>query len=177
MSRPSPAAKNAPSPPDPKVLEMMDPGPEHQQLAKLAGTWDVSCIFWMKPDEPATETMGVEVMRSIFDGRYLVGEFSASIHGKPFMGHSILGYNRVTKQHLSTWYDNMGTGITVLSGPSEDGGKTVTYAGDMVCPQYGQVSLRQIETFRSDDLFTRVMYQIKDGNERKSMELTYTRRK
>ena len=96
--------------------------------------------------------------------------------GQPFQGHSLNGYDRGAKQYISVWYDSMGTGVTRLAGTSSDGGRTITYGGETVCPQDGLVQLRQIETHLSDDRFTLVAYQSKDGKERKTMELTYLRR-
>jgi hypothetical protein len=172
-----PAAEERPPGFDPKVMELMKPGPEHQQLAKLAGTWDVSCRMWMKPDAPALESKAVAVATTLFDGRFVQSEFKGAFMGQPFTGVSTMGYDRPAKHYASTWCDSMGTGITYLTGTSSDGGKTITYLGDMVCPEDGKSSLiRQVETHQSDDRFTLVMYQTKDGKESKTMELAYTRR-
>lgn len=170
------AADQQPTGLDPKIMEAMKPGPEHQQVAKLAGTWDVACRFWMTPDAPPTETRGVNIFRTVFDGRFVEGEFTATLMGQPFTGRSVAGYDRGAKHYVSTWYDSMGTGINRLTGPSSDGGKTITYTGDMVCPKDGKVQVREVETHQSDDRFTIVMYQTKDGKEQKTMELAYTRR-
>src|SRR4051812_25261959 len=32
-----------------KAMAKMQPGPEHQELAKQVGTWDVAATFWMDP--------------------------------------------------------------------------------------------------------------------------------
>jgi hypothetical protein len=162
--------------PDGKTAAPAKPGPEHQQLAARAGVWDVACSFWMKPDDPVTETKGAMTFASIFDGKYSLGEFTATVMGKPFIGHSIDGFNAVTKQWESIWYDTMGTSITLLSGPSSNNGKTVTYSGSTTCPINGHVQLRHIETHQSDDQFSVLAYQIKEGKERKVMEFHYTRR-
>ncbi len=151
-------------------------GPEHRQLAARAGVWDVACSFWMKPDEPVAETKGAMTYAVIFDGKYLQGEFTATMMGKPFIGHSIDGFDPVAKQYQSIWYDTMGTSIVSLSGPSVDHGKTVTYAGEMTCPINGHVQLRHVETHQSNDQFSVLAYQVKDGKERKTMEFHYARR-
>lgn len=165
--------KNAP---DPKVMELMKPGPEHQQLAKLAGTWNLTCKFWMAPDAPPMETQGTMTIKAVFDGRFVAGEFTSTMHGQPFNGRSLNGYDRSAKEYVSIWYDSMGTGATRLSGQSSDGGRTITYAGEMTCPIQGHVQLKQVETHQSDDRFTLIGYQTKDGKEQKTMELVYTRK-
>ncbi len=163
--------------PDPKAMELMKPGPENQQITKRSGTWGAVCRFWMNPDDQLIETTGTLVLRTILDGRFLEGEFHSTIKNQPFTGRSVSGYNRVSKRFLYTWYDSMGTGIICLQGHSGADGMTVTYSGDMDCPINGHVRLRQVETCQSEDHFTHVMFQTKDGKETKTMEVTYTRRK
>jgi hypothetical protein len=162
--------------PDVKTAAQLKPGPEHQQLATRAGVWDVACSFWMKPDDPVTESKGAATFKSIFDGKYIQGEFTATMMGKAFVGHSIDGYNAVTKQYQSVWYDTNGTSITSLSGPSSNNGKTVSYSGETTCAINGHVQLRHVETHQSNDQYSVLAYQIKDGKERKVMEFHYTRR-
>jgi hypothetical protein len=163
--------------PDPKTANLMNPGPEHQELEKLAGAWDVACKLWTKPDEPVTETKGTMTYSSIFNGKYIQGDFTATMMGQPFTGHSIDGYNSVTKQYESIWYDTMGSSITFLSGTSTDKGNTVVYSGEMTCATDGHVQLRHVKTNRSNDQFSLLAYKIKDGKERKVMEFQYTRRR
>lgn len=162
---------------DPKVMEAMQPGPEHQQLAKLVGTWNVACSMWMKPDAEATQSKGTCVFRHILDRRFVQGDFSGSFMDKPFNGLAIIGYDRAAKRYVSTWCDSMATSFVCLKGTSSDNGRTITYAGDMVCPQQGPTTVRQVETHDSDSRFSLVMYQTPEGGkESKSMELVYTRR-
>jgi hypothetical protein len=171
----TPSAKKSAGP-DAKTAALLKPGPEHQQLATRAGVWDVAYSFWMKPDEPPTETKGAMTFASIFDGKYIQGEFTATMAGKPFVGHSVDGYNAVTKQYESIWYDTMSASIIFLSGPSSNQGKTVTYSGEKTCPTEGHVQLRHVQTHQSNDQYSVLAYQIKDGKERKVMEFHYTRR-
>ena len=163
---------------DPALLELMRPGPEHAQLGKLAGTWDVDCTMWMMEGQDPVESTGRAVFTPVFDGRFVQCEFTGSFMGQPFHGRSTLGYDRAAKRYFSTWHDNMATGFVYLSGTSSDGGKTITYTGESVCPRMGPMSVRQEERHEADDRFTLVMYQKakSGGQERKSMELVYTRR-
>jgi hypothetical protein len=163
---------------DPKVLESMQPGPEHQRLATLAGAWDVTCSLWMSPEAPAMQSRGSATYRVILDGRFVQADFTGSFQGKPFTGLSLLGYDKAAKRHISTWCDSMATNFVCLSGTSTDDGRTITYRGEMICPQLGRTEMRQVETREQDDRFTIVMYQTPEGRgEFKSMELTYQRRR
>lgn len=163
---------------DPKIMEAMRPGPEHQRLAQLAGSWDVDCAMWMSPEAPVMQSRGTANYRVILDGRFVQADFSGSFQGQPFNGLSFLGYDRASKRYISTWCDSMATGFVCLSGTSEDDGRTIIYTGEIVCPQLGRTAVRQVET-REQDCFTIVMYQTPErgGGEFKSMELTYQRRR
>lgn len=163
---------------DPRIAEAMQTGPEHQRLARLAGIWDVTCAMWMSPEAPVMESRGSATYRVILDGRFVQADFVGSFQGQRFTGLSLLGYDRAAQRHLSTWCDSMATNLVCLSGTSEDDGRTITYQGEMVCPQLGRTAIRQVETREQDDRFTIVMYQTPVGREEfKSMELTYERRR
>ncbi len=172
------SASGSPSPVmDPKVLEMLKPGPEHRALAVMVGTWDVACTMWSKADSQPMRSQGTCAFSALFDGRFLQGDFRSTHMGQSFVGHALKGYDRAAKHFITTWCDSMSTGFTYLTGSSRDGGRVITYEGDMVCPSDGKDALlRFIESHESSDRFSEVMYQTKDGKEYKAMELIYTRR-
>lgn len=49
--------------------------------------------------------------------------------GMPFEGHGTLAYDNHRKMFVSTWIDNMGSGIMVLEGTYDDASKTLTLMG------------------------------------------------
>lgn len=162
---------------DPKFSDTMRPGPEHQQLAKLVGSWEVDCSMRMSPGAPVIESRGSSLFRAILDGRFLQADFSDIYQGQPFTGLSLMGFARASQRYVSTWCDSTSTGFICLQGTSTDDGRTITYVGEMVCPQLGRTTLRQVGTHEQDDRFTLVMYQTPDDqSEFKSMELVYRRR-
>jgi hypothetical protein len=176
MSRPATKQQHQQPIMDPKAMELTKPGQEHQELAKLAGTWDVSCAFWMDPDAPPIRSTGTCTYHTVFDGRFLEGEFTGDLGGQPFAGRSIMGYDRPAKRYFSSWYDSMATGFTCLTGTSSDGGRTITYTGETTCHTDERPrSVRQVESHPSDDRCTITMFQTLDGQESKTMELEYRR--
>lgn len=164
---------------NPALAEAMKPGPEHQQIGKVVGEWDVACTMWCQPGQPPEKSVGINTFTAKHDGRYVKGRYTGTFQGQPFTGHSTNGFDRAAKRYFTTWCDSMGTGFLYLTGTSADGGKTITYSGEMVCPISGPLFVRQVETHQSDDHFTTVMYQspMGGGEESKSMELSYTRRR
>lgn len=161
---------------DPAVAESMQPGPEHRQLTTLVGRWNVTCSMWMSPTAPVMQSNGSANFQPILNGRFLQMDFKGTFQGQVFTGLGMMGYDRAAKRYISTWCDSISTSFLFLQGTCSDAGRTITYTGDMVCPQLGHTAVRQVETHENADRFTLVMYQTPDGGkEFKSMELTYQR--
>lgn len=163
---------------DAAAMERMRPGPEHQQLAALAGTWQTTGKFWMAPDTPPTESSGTSTMTMIMDGRFLRESHQGAFMGQPFTGEATVGFDRTAQQHVVTWIDSMGTGMITMRSAAGGDGKTITYRGDMACPMDGKTyAVRETFTVESNDRLRMEMFQTRDGKEWKSMEMTYTRAK
>ena len=159
-------------------MTLAQPGPEHQHLAKLAGTWDVKATMWMEPGKPPMESTGTATMAVILDGRYLHQDYKGELMGQPFTGIGIEGFDRVKMAYTTTWIDSMSTGVMHMDGTSSDGGKTISYAGDFSCPmEKTQIKGRSITTMTDDKTFMVTMFATRGGSESKSMELRYTRAK
>lgn len=158
------------------MMAMMQPGPEHQQLAKLVGKWQAVNKMWMDPAAPPMESTGTLEYVSVMGGRYLHGTYKGTVMGMPFEGMSVDGYDRYKKQYFSLWFDNMGTGFIDQRGTCSVDGKTMTLKGMMFNPQLGKDSpVRAISTWVNDNTIRYEMFETKEGKEAKSMEITYTR--
>ncbi len=163
---------------DPAAMEKMMPGPEHEALAKQAGTWHVAMKQWQDPAQPPMEAIGTAEFTVIMDGRYLHQVYKGEMMGMPFTGWGIDGYDRVLGKYTSYWIDSMTTSSTSLTGTSKDGGKTVEYTGAMADFEGGgMVQVRWVAEHKSDDETHIDMFVQHDGQETRSMELVYTRKK
>ncbi|MBA3937123.1 MAG: DUF1579 family protein [Planctomycetes bacterium] len=160
------------------ATELMKPGPEHAQLARNVGTWDVAYSMWMKEGEEPSRAQGTAVISSLFDGRFFREVFTSQFNGQRFEGVGTSGFDRVSKQFVRVWYDSVGTGITTTTAAPTADGRETTFTGVMNCPSQGPgMQLRNVHSQQSDDRFTVVMFNAKDGKEWKSMEMTYTRKR
>jgi len=158
-------------------LDLTQPGPEHSQLMKWVGSWDVAFTHAMKEGEPVKHATGTAIFTSAYNGRYIREEYSSEFNDHHFMGTGTTGYDRAAKHFVTTWYDNMGTGIIHLTGTATDEGNIITYLGMMMCSQQkSRVQLRHVTTWESDNSFTITMFHRSAGTERQVMELVYTRR-
>lgn len=153
------------------------PGPQHADLAKAAGTYDMALKSWHEPDGPAEESTGTATRTMILEGRVLAEEVSSSMMGMPFTGHGMTGYDNVTGKYWSTWNDSMSTGIMVSEGTCDSEG-ACTFTGSMSdAMKKGPVSTRMVMRWTSPTVQVFEMHVPgRDGKEFKMMEIVYTKR-
>lgn len=157
------------------------PGEMHKMLAKYDGNWVGETTMWMeeggKPMKGTSECSN----KMIFGGRYQESHFKGSFMGMPFEGMSIMGYDNGKKKFVSSWADNMGTGIMNAEGEWNASKKTVEYKGKMTDPSRPgkECDVREVYTFTDDNNHTLEMYgpSSKTGKEVKTMEIKFTRKK
>lgn len=157
------------------------PGEAHRKMAELVGTWNAECKMYMDPTKEPTVTKGKMVSKALWDGRYIVGEFTGDFMGKPFTGMMTWGYNNVEKRYESTWMDSMSTGTMFMTGTASPDFKTYTSSGDcaMNMPDGKKMpfKMREVIQIISPDKHTMTMYRSDGTGEMKEMEITYTRAK
>jgi len=159
-------------------MDYATPGAMHQWMAKSVGTWDGDMTMWMNPDSPAVKAKGVAEYRMIMDGRYLQSWHKSNMMGMPFEGESTMAYDNITKKFLSSWIDNMGTGVMNLEGTYDEKTKTLTSTGKMIDPMAGgEVGVKEVVTFLDDNTQKMEMYCTRDGKETKTMEMMAKKRK
>jgi hypothetical protein len=114
----------------------------------------------------------------ILGGRYVQTTWTTSFMGMPFEGRGTEGYDNLAKQYVSSWVDNMGTGILYSTGTCDEKGTKCSYKGDMMDPMTGQKSyMRQEVTWIDDNTFkTEMSGPGPDGKEFKWMEITVKRK-
>lgn len=157
----------------------MTPGEAHARLAKLEGAWTVNTKSWMDPSQPPEVTTGSCDFRMVLGGRYLEQRFEGTAMGQPFSGIGYTGYDNLKKKYEAYWIDSMGTGMLVMTGTPEKGGKKTVYTGSMLDPTNGRkVAIRSVDTeVDADNLLFEMWMSGPDGKMAKSMEMTYTRKK
>ena len=155
----------------------MTPGDMHKMMAKWDGKWNSEITMWAAPGAPATKSMGIAVNKMIMGGLYQESVHTSKMMGMPFSGKSTLGYDNLRKVFVSTWIDNMGSGIMYLEGVMDETGKTILFTGKTLDPSLGiMVNIR--ETMRIADENTQVMEMFTTahgGTEMKTMEIKFTR--
>lgn len=162
-----------------KWMDYMTPGEMHAMLAKSDGVWDAEVTSWMTPDAPPNKSTGTATNKMILGGRYQQTTFKGSFDGQPFEGMSTLAYDNAKKKWISTWIDNMGTGIMTVEGTHDAATNTMNFEGTMTDPTTGK-DCKIRETFKQIDDNTQKMEMFctyPGGKEYKNMEIVYKRKK
>lgn len=162
-----------------KWMDYMTPGKEHQMMASWNGTWTGEITMWMAPGGAPTKSTATAVNTMVLDGRYQQSTTTGSFEGMPFNGMSTVAFDNAKKVFISTWIDNMGTGIMVGQGPWNEATRSITLKGTMVDPMTGKdCKFREVMKIIDDDHQLMEMYVPDEkGKEYKSMEIKYTRNK
>lgn len=154
----------------------MTPGNEHKQMAASAGQWKATTKMWMDPSQPPMTMEARAISEMILGGRYMVSRYSGQMMGMPFEGISTMGFDNATKKYVSSWVDNMGTGLMYMEGKWRDDIKGIEFRGMGVDPATGkEVRMRQVFTIKDDKTQVIEMYDEKNGKETKTMEITLTK--
>lgn len=160
------------------MMKMAAPGEQHKQLEMFAGSWTTEMKAWMAPGQEPVTSHGSAEIKSILGGRYLQEDFSAEFMGMPFAGTGLTGYDNVRKQYFSTWADNMGTSVMLMTGSYDPAKKTYSYEGSYADPMSGKDKTMRIAIVAADaNKHVSEFYdQLPDGKWVKIMEITYTRK-
>jgi len=152
------------------------PGDIHKMLARSAGPWSANLSMWMTPDAQPISSTASCVNEMILGGRYLQSRNTGKFMGQPFEGIGVTGYDNAKKLFVSTWIDNMGTGIMTMTGSWDEASKSIKYSGMMVDPGSGKdLPVREVWRFVDDNTQVMEMYYSMAGKEFKAMEVKYTR--
>lgn len=159
--------------------DYMTPGQMHKMLAKETGTWEAEVSQWMDPTAPPNKMKATNTVTMSMNGLFQIGNFSTSMMGMPMMGQSIVGYDNAKKMFVSSWIDNLGSGIVRMTGNYDEATKTISMKGTQTDPMTGKDSdIRQEIKWHNEDSYTMTLYGAGfDGKEMKFMEGTFIRKK
>jgi hypothetical protein len=160
-----------------KWVEFATPSAGHEPLQQKIGKWKLAVSIFTAPGQPPMQWTGTSEVESILDGRYIADTTQGEAMGQPFHGRGIVGYDNLKKKYVSTWIDNMGTGVMVGEGTYDAARKTWSYTTqqpDLMTGTY--VQGRAIEKCIDDDHWVLQSFgPDANGVEFLGMEIHYTR--
>ena len=160
-------------------MDYATPGPMHSLMSGWNGTWDAE-VTMFNPGMPPQKSKATSVNTTIMGGRYHRSVLKGTMMGAPFNGESTMAYDNARKKFLSTWIDNMGTGLMMMEGTYDSTNKKLSMAGQSVDPSMGtgkMMDMREVITIIDDKTQMFEMYGLgPDGKEYKMMEIKYSKR-
>jgi hypothetical protein len=149
--------------------EAPKPGPEHEGLKKMVGTWDATMkMAGMETKATAKYTMEM-------GGLWLVSSMEGELFGAKFTGKGLDGYDPAKKKFVSIWVDSMGTAPVLMEGNYDEAKKTLTMTGEGPGMDGKPAKYRSVTEMPDDDTMKMTMY-IGSGSE-PAFTLTSKRRK
>jgi len=187
-AQPGSATGQSPNPQEmmKQMMEMSKLNENHKLLADMNGNWNYTIKMWMNPDPNAKpqESKGTATRKSVMGGRYFVMDVSGKMQmpgedGKmtdmQFKGMAVEGYDNMKKKFVSSWIDSMGTGIQPSEGTYDPATKTFTFNMEMEMMPGMKTPVREVIKVTDKDHMLLEWYENRGGQEKKTMEIAYTR--
>src|SRR5215207_4827332 len=90
--------------------EPVRPGPEHERLKQLAGTWDTTMTYG------GMASKGTCVYKMEVGGLWLTSAFEGEFAGEEFSGRGLDSYDAGKKKYVGVWVDSMITTPMLMEG-------------------------------------------------------------
>src|SRR6059058_3063424 len=153
-----------------QMMELSKLNDNHKLLSSLDGNWNFAIKMWMNPDPnaPAQESKGTATRKSIMGGRYVIMDVTGKMQmpgedGKmketQFKGMGVEGYDNVKQKFVSSWIDNMGTGIQLSDGTYDPATKTFTYTSEIEMMPGMKTPVREVLKITDKDHMTLEWYE------------------
>jgi len=164
-----------------KSMRLGKPGPEHEKLAALVGSWKTTTKWWLSRDGEPIVINGMATNELILGGRFLQSYNENTGGHIEISSISILGFDR--RHEVFTIYscDNMGTYAISAQGPYDEESNSTTMSGTDEDPIFKHTQMYDIvltfmgenvhmwEIIFKDDLHTQ------GGEPFKMVEVTFER--
>jgi hypothetical protein len=135
-----------------RAQEIPKPGPEHEVLKKLVGTWDLTMTAG------GMESKGTVTYKLDLGGLWLVGAMEAELGGMKFQGRGMDTYDAGKKKYISVWFDSMSTHPMVMEGTYDKEKKSLTMTGDGPGPDGKPAKWKSVSEMPDDDTVNFRMY-------------------
>lgn len=147
------------------------PGPEHDMLKDLVGTWKAE----IKAGDMTSE--GTMTYKMELGGLWLVSKFEGDLGGMKFEGRGLDTYNPMKKKYVSVWADSMSPMPLVSEGTYDKEKKELVLYGEMPGDDGKPVKAKMVSTYKDKDTIDFTLASVKDGKENVMLSIHYTRKK
>lgn len=148
------------------------PGPEHERLKKMEGTWEAT-VRTAGGESKGTMTYKVEM-----GGLWLASDFRGEFAGQKFEGKGFDGYDPAKKKYVSVWVDSMSLAPLFLEGSFDKEGKVLTQMGEGPGMDGKMTRYKSVTEIKGPDAMTFTMSSPdKEGKFQTMLTITYQRKK
>ena len=152
------------------MAQFPQPGPEHERLKQLQGTWDATVKIG------GSESKGTMVYKMDIGGLWLVGNFKSEFGGAPFQGKGLNTYDPVTKKYMNVWVDSMSTTPMVMTGDYDKDAGVMVMTGEGRGQDGKMQKMKSVMKMEGKDAITFTMYGTgPDGKEAEMLTIHYKR--
>lgn len=145
------------------------PGPEHEMLKHMEGTWDAV----MKSE--GGESKGTMTWKMECEGLWLASKFTGEFGGQKFEGRGLDGYDVQKKKFVAVWVDTMSTSPLMMEGDYDKEKKAVTLTGMGPGPDGKPIKYRSVTVQKDKD---HIVFSMSMGDSKEPMlTIEYTRKK
>ena len=134
-----------------RAQELPKPGPEHEVLKRMEGTWEVA-VKGGGMESKATVTCRMEL-----GGMWLVTNLEGEFAGTKFQGKGLDSYDAASKKYVSVFVDSMSSRPLVMEGTYDKDKKTLTMAGEGPGMDGKPTNYKTVTTFTDDNTMTATM--------------------
>ncbi len=149
--------------------EPVKPGPEHEVLKKMVGTWDATMKFG------GMESKATAVYKMELGGLWLTSTFDGEFGGMKFSGRGMDTYDPNKKKYVGVWADSMSPSLMVMEGTHDKEKKTTTMTGEGPGMDGKLTKFKAVSEMKDDDTVIFSMF-MGDGKE-PAFVITYKRKK
>lgn len=157
-----------------KLQQASTPGEPHEHLAQAEGSWKLTIKMWMEPGAEPEVSEGTAEREMIMGGRYLEERVTSTAMGMPFEGYGLTGYDNVSGKYWGVWVDSLSTGVLTSKG-RRDGEAMVWHSKASDPMTGGTAEMKMVSRFHGDDKEVTEFFEMRDGQEVKTMEIVYVR--
>jgi hypothetical protein len=151
-----------------RAQEFPKPGPEHEILKKMEGTWDLTAKVG------GAESKGTVTYKMDLGGLWLVGTVERGAGGSRFSGRGYDTYDTAKKKYVAVWVDSTSARPTTMEGTYDKATKTMTMHGEGPGADGKPTRYKSVSEWKDDDTVVYSMYA-GDGRE-PALTIAYKRR-
>jgi hypothetical protein len=161
-------------------MQTMKPGPAHERLRELLGTYEVTMRMSMGPGQPTMESKGTDEITWFAEGKWLQSNWSIEMMGQPTKGLSVLGYDNFKERYVWWKVDSMQTCVQSAFGHFDQSGDNLILWGTIDEPMTPEQDKQVKYVYRGfgQDKFVIEVHDMMIGEANtKVLEFEYARKK